>query len=368
MHTEKRENILQKLSEIFDKTMQSSRGPISIHHDKEFRSIVNHLLKEDGWREKFSEKFIINNLNDIIMRMVKDGDSSKAAVYLDEITQNLDSFSTEQVAYIPLFGFAKPTKEIKIGNIIIKCVEAAKANELIEKVKLAPDQIENINRHIKDHVCAEFHFVAEPDRALELAEEETRRAIDLIRYAIPATCGISRRVMVGLQGEVCRAWRYVPIDPKGAKSFAVRETVIGPLFEFEFSPENIETMKELGIFEVSEILQKEELSDFEEKLISSIHWFANSQTRTENSDKLLNLITCLEIFLSPGSGPIIQNVSEGVAMIIDDNAVDRKRTKDRISEIYSLRSSLSHHGKGEVLNLDLLELIEIDYKGAAFLN
>jgi hypothetical protein len=358
----KKSDILKNLITLFDETNAESHsdGMIIIRDDNS--CIVEQLLEEYEWREKFSERFIRDKINNIILRMVReDKNNLKATNYLDEMIQELDTFSIEQSVYIPLFGISKPSDEIEIGNITISWVDSAKTKGLEEKCRSAPEYVEKINKYIKEHVCSEFHCIAEPARALERAEEETRRAIDLIRYAIPSIYIPSARIAVGLHGEFCRSYRYAPIDPIGADSFAARGTWTGALLEFEFSPENIQKMKMIGINKLSEVLRKDVISEFENNLLSSIHWFANSQVKTENADRLLNLITCLEILFTPKDrDPIIQNVAEGAAIFIGDNVVDRKWVIDRIRGLYALRSSLSHHGKGIVLDSDVLDLVEID--------
>jgi hypothetical protein len=364
MEESKKNAIRDKLIAVFEKSMSvwRDRGLMTVAMDD---SILELLLEEDGWVEKFSEKFLGNKINNIIIKMVlEDKSSLMAANYLDEMIHELDSFSIEQVLYIPLIGIEKPHDKIVLGNVTINLVDAAKANGLIEKVSTDTYEIDRINKYIKEHVCAEFHCVAEPIRALELAEEETRRAIDLIRYAIPALYSRDARVIVGLHGEFCYSYRYVPIDPIGKKSFASEGKFTGPLYDFEFSEENIKKMNRIGINKLSGLLQKDKISDFEEKLLSSIHWFANSQVKIENEDKLLNLITCLEIFFTPPQSdrdPILQNVAEGAALLIGESVEQKKAIIEDIRKLYSLRSSLSHHGKGIVLDLDVRILTEIDY-------
>ncbi len=363
MEESKKNAIRDKLIALFEKSMSTWRdtGLMVVAMDD---SILELLLEEDGWVEKFSEKFLGNKINDLIIKMVQeDKGSLMAANYLDEMIHELDSFSIEQVLYIPLFGIEKPRDKIDIGNVTVNWVDATKASGLIEKVSTDTHEIDRINKHIKEHVCAEFHCVAEPFRALERAEEETRRAVDLIRYAILALYSRGARVAVGLHGEFCYSYRYVPIDPIGKKSFASEGKITGPLYDFEFSAENIEKMNRIGINKLSDMLRKDELSDFEDKLLSSIHWFANSQVRTENEDRLLNLITCLEIFFTPPQSdkdPITQNVAEGAALLIGKNVEEKKAIIEDIRKLYSLRSSLSHHGKGIVLDLDVRNLTQIN--------
>ena len=58
---------------------------------------------------------------------------------------------------------------------------------------------------------------------------------------------------------------------------------------FVLSPENVARMTELGVFEVSQILETPdtEWSDFEHTLLDAIHWFANAQVEFEFAYRLL---------------------------------------------------------------------------------
>lgn len=94
-----------------------------------------------------------------------------------------------------------------------------------------------------------------------------------------------------------------------------------------------------------------------------MHWFSNSQMKTEKEDQLLNLITCLEIIFTPESrDPIIQNIAEGVAILIGEDVNQKEDISERIRDLYDKRSSLSHHGKGTILDIDLCYLININIK------
>lgn len=362
MHEAKRSNILTKLIGFYKRTNVRSSGPIIMNtNDDEYKAILKQFLKERGWRDKFTEKFIAENVKEIILKMIKDGNDQNAGIYLDEMIEKLESFSTEQMVYIPISGIQTPVTEIKIGNIKFKYMESAETEEFIEKIKHDPIDTDKINKHIKEHVCAEYCATAEPDRALELAEEETRRAIDLLRYAIPFIYGQSWRVAVGMSGDTCTSYRYIPINPNGARSFSSRGIIVGPINKFEFSEENMEILDKIGVFKLSKILQKNNLNPFEKDLLSSVHWFANGQIKVERADKLLNLITCLEILLTPiGNDPISQNVAEGAAILIDESPIERKKTKGRIKKLYKLRSKLTHHGEGDVTDSDIADLIYID--------
>ena len=82
-----------------------------------------------------------------------------------------------------------------------------------------------------------------------------------------------------------------------------------------------------------------------------------SQTQQEIENQLLNLIICIEAFLTPKEAtPIGTAIAEGVAIILA-TGLDRKiRLKKRIKEIYGMRSAISHGGRKAILQSDLEEL------------
>ena len=184
---------------------------------------------------------------------------------------------------------------------------------------------ESINKFLRNKVCAVITLTAEPDRALEIAETEAQRTIELLRYAIPAIYSADKRVIIGLQGEYSWQTRYVPIIAADGSSFNCRDQVVGPLFHFELSTTNIEHMRKIGVFTLGDLLEKGKLNNFEETLLQGIEWFSRSQIQSELKNKLLNLITVLETFLTPGGNdPIQKSIAEGIAILLENDVLRRK--------------------------------------------
>jgi hypothetical protein len=95
-------------------------------------------------------------------------------------------------------------------------------------------------------------------------------------------------------------------------------------------------------------------------LLRGLHWYANAQTRTDPADRVRDLVTCLEVYLTPKDGnPIGTAVAEAAAIIVARDLQDRKRMKKKIKELYSLRSAVSHGGRTSVLQQDVHDLGQI---------
>jgi hypothetical protein len=294
--------------------------------------------------------------------------------YVDDLIAQFNGYSRRQTTYIPLFGLRLHTDSFEIGQVVLESMTDARVEELIGKMETNisttrnseedKQQFVKINRELlmelRGLTCARFDAVAEPVRARERAEEESRRILDLLRYAVPTLYPKNYRVAVGLLGDVFSTRRVVPIH--SPQNFNITVESIGPLAPLELSPQNVEVMEQLGVFDASAILKKPRkgLTDFEDALLRGIHWFADSQTQPELGNKLLSLMTCLETFFTPKDGnPIGTAIAEGVAILVTDGIENRRRVKQKIKDYYRMRSGISHGGRKAILESDLAVLERI---------
>jgi hypothetical protein len=197
--------------------------------------------------------------------------------------------------------------------------------------------------------------VAEPNRARELAEQETQLALDLLRYSIPALYRDGEIIRIGLSSQM--SFIYQQTLSLSSDSFLTYRNLLHR--DYEISKNNFTVLREIGVFEVSDILRKpyEDLNDFEKTLLRGIHWFADSQTQVKIENEFLNLVTCLEVFFTPDKGdPISSSIAEGTALLLGEDLKERKRIKRRVKELYSLRSQVSHGGHSSILNKDVVDL------------
>lgn len=339
-----------------------------------FDEVLRTLLLTDQWGDKFSEAYIEKALRRLLARILGDEDYSQAEAYFDALIAELDNYAVEWTAYVPLFGIDMWMDALSLGNITLGQVTAADSDKLVRMVEAATAATKNsseereafidserhsIDRHLRGKVCAVYKVVAEPQRAQERAETETRRVLDLLQYGVAALYPKSLRVVVGLQGEVASGIRYAGIFSGNPGGYFGPHSRVGALARLELTPENVEHLAKIGVFAMANVLKKPDnrLTDFERTLLRGLHWFANAQTQVEPENELLNLMTCLETYLTPRDGnPIRTAVAEGTAIIIGTGLENRKRLKRRIQSLYSTRSGVSHGGKKEVLDKDVIEL------------
>lgn len=392
MYQEKIESIVNRLSKINDYTSEPfsediyknwcsfTRNGVKFYLYGESLATYNKLLKElldkEKWSEKFSENYVDKVLKNTIFTLLESG-IKKAKENFAKICSTIETYSTEQIIYIPLGGIVMyDVENIFLGKIqIIKITESI-LQEIIEATKkitrttksspeeqnfIIQEDSEYLSREFLGEICAIYRVVAEPLRAIELAEQETQRALDLLRYSIPILHRNEDRVRIDLSSQVPfgRQPAITLSDIEYNKNSQLR------IFSYEISVSNLEILKKIRIFELSDILRKpyEQVNEFEKLLLRGIHWFARSQTQVEVENEFLNLTTCLEVFFTPeGGDPISNSIAEGVAFILSKELTERKRLKDRVKKLYKFRSKISHGGHSPILTRDVIELKSIAMK------
>ncbi|HEY9698720.1 MAG TPA: hypothetical protein V6D10_15765 [Trichocoleus sp.] len=217
MHERRKSSILNQLSRIVDSAPASFSKDYSVNwrsfarDELEFCLVgenfdsYNNLLKEllikDKWGAKFSEKYVDKVLQDAIFNIIEHG-INKATQDFTQICNEVESYSIEQKVYIPLGGISlHGVEDFILGRIQFKKLTCSNLSEILEATqaiirttKYSPEEQElfieennkTLEKEFSGQVCAIYRVVAEPNRARELAEQETELSLDLLRYSIPA--------------------------------------------------------------------------------------------------------------------------------------------------------------------------------------
>ncbi|MHA1228772.1 MAG: hypothetical protein ACTSPV_18755, partial [Candidatus Hodarchaeales archaeon] len=347
-----------------------------------YESLAKNILHQNDLSHKFSEKYIERKLQSIIAKIIQSNEKEKyARKLLEDLINSLLSYNQEWIVLVPLSGLEVGLDSIKLGKITIFKMTQQKMEELLtqfDKITLATKNTTEVKQRMiqMSHnifvesllggACAKFQAIAEPERAIERAEEETRRVLDILRYCIPFLYPSNLRVNVSLKGERNRQLRWTSVVSCDEKSAFLRSRVVGPIARFELNNENIDEMRKMGVFKLFNILakRKQQLSNFEEALLRSIHWFSSHLNQYEIENQFLNLVTCLETLLTPkNNDPVSNTIAEGVAILLitsDDNRDDkikkRMYMKSRIKKLYGKRSGISHGGSKQIFESEVREL------------
>ncbi len=192
-----------------------------------YESLVKSILRQNDLSHKFSEKYIERKLQSIIAKITQSNEKEKyAKKYLEDLINSLLSYNQEWIVLVPLSGLEVGLDSIKLGKITIFKMTQQKMEHLLtqfDKIALATKSTTEVKQRmiqtshnifvesLLGDACAKFQAIAEPERARERAEEETRRVLDILRYCIPFLYPSNLRVSVSLKGERNRQLRWTPI-------------------------------------------------------------------------------------------------------------------------------------------------------------
>jgi len=329
--------------------------------EEKLRGLSERLLSRSRWREKFSEKYIKEQLMRRISEIQEAGaDTAKAGELYEKLVTDHDNYFKKQIVFVPLFGITMASEEVQLGNIRLVNMTERVIHDLVDNVRTvimgstSPDDVkksafERFRAYVEEFqgsVCAEYRLVAEPEKAQERALEEARRIIDLLRFSIPFLYGnLARRVAIGLQGDITSDTRTILQVSSPVDHFGLSRSRVGPIIDFELNQDNLKVMEQVGVFRLSELLGRDApLTRFQQSLLDALHWFSNAQTELENEYKFLSLTISLETLLAPSSKdePITNTIAEGAAIIIAKTLRDRLATKGEVKRLYGIRSAISH--------------------------
>jgi hypothetical protein len=254
--------------------------------------------------------------------------------------------------------------ELRIGKIILKtitretidrwrdqCLTDTPEDEV--KLMLLFDRERKI---LQGLAAATMKVVAEPKRAFELALEETEKAIGLLRFFGPENfrpemssyCTVlgkeqretvthliiqDQRLIYLSQGTVDRGWRPLILD----------DTLLSK-------------MKGSGLDILSDLLVKEDRSEFEERILNALLLYSRSPLEKNIPAKLIYIFAALEsVLLKDEKESIQQNISERIAFVIGTTTAERRSIISNIKSVYTFRSRFFHHGHG----IDEVETISI---------
>jgi hypothetical protein len=352
------------------KIISNESKSVILSHEtaKPFNSLCSKILTINDWDQKFSQKFIENKIESLICRSYDDISNDVLEESVGQMLKELESYKIEQEVVLPVFGLLLNTEIYELGNVSFKELTDHTYSEIIERVIFAIDSTKNTaegKSYLKDLLklqldsafkvgtLASIKLIAEPVRALERAQEECGRSLDLLRFATPYVQQNSKEIGFGLIGDVFSG-RGLSLSFSDDGSLKTSLSNIGSWIPFEFNDQIHQKLQKIGITTLSNLIRKDKISDFEKRLLSAVFWCAKAQLQTLPEFRLLCLITSLESVLNPrGDRPIRMGVAEGCALLTGQELDQRRQIRDFIMKMYDLRSRVSHGGHPEVFENDL---------------
>lgn len=340
------------------------------HGHRLFVELVSRHLYE-LWSARYSMKYIEAKMRSMLLEAAKELATTPVETGVRRLAAEYEAFNSTYQIILPLVGVRIEGAPLRLGKATLRNYDDTVHSEVRDRCHFIIQSNPSYSVDAKDAylreldkkflstfrgiACSEVLVTAEPNRAREIALEATRLAIDLLRYSILFLFDDERPRTVGVLGDVSRDSRVaMAIHTDNQACVFHSELTHVPL---TLNEEAIAAMRNIGVFELSDLIEKDGRTEFEDVVLRAAHWLASAQTQNENENALLNLVTCLETFFKPESGaPITATIAEGVAMLTANALKERTHRKNRVAYFYGKRSKLTHEGDGTVTDADLREL------------
>lgn len=189
----------------------------------------------------------------------------------------------------------------------------------------------------------EFTFVSTMERAGELSLQLAEEYCALLQFYLPsATLGPfpSLTAPRGLQPFRSEIWMRI-----GSGKIGLHHGMIESPEQLALIGEYRTRVEEKLGFSTLSSLARGAACDFEEKALQALLMYGRACYRSELSDKLVQIISAIEMLLLKDSRePLVAVGADRLAFAIGSSPSDRQDIASNFREAYALRSRRSHHG------------------------
>jgi len=205
--------------------------------------------------------------------------------------------------------------------------------------------VEKLRREYQGRVYAEYRCRAVEGCAEELAFHQTDRVLDIMRMFDVAAFEIRAQCCLGRLGQVPPARTYVFRLTDEAGLLLSQGTEHPIRKALGISAELLRRIKDTGIAIAWELVQKDSLTDLEERALEAVSHFAHGVAVATAQDRLLHALVAVESLLMRNDNePIQSKLGPRVALLTKPGLEGRKQAIHDLADGYRLRSAFVHHG------------------------
>jgi hypothetical protein len=201
-------------------------------------------------------------------------------------------------------------------------------------------------KDLQGFAASTIKCVAEPERALEMATEESERALAMLRLFSPANLSPSSVSHCTLLGKENLGMMRQIVVRRGEVIQIIRQSVDRYVRPWNLDTQTISEYKTNGLRAVSRLLTSHR-TGFEDSLLESLLVYSKSSLARSPEEKLIYILVALESLLLQDSNERIQDsIAVRMAYVIASTADGRQSVITNVKNTYSLRSAFIHHGQG----------------------
>ncbi len=252
-----------------------------------------------------------------------------------------------------------------IGNVTFEFFTREFFNELEGQIRAkVTDQTEELNQAIQAMrkryqgiVYAAISVKAELRRCIQIAKEETEKALMVLRLFSPTTFVPEIPSYVGMMGKISLPSTYLFYFEDG-RSLNQEELDERRDPRWIITDQDMQLFGRLGLNHASELTRKEEPTKLESTLLTALMIFTKGVSAHDHQEKLVFTLASIEtLLLEDSTEPIQRSMGQRLAFLCESTAQKRREVVDLVKDAYRYRSRYLHHGesKSEIKLLQKLQ-------------
>ena len=192
---------------------------------------------------------------------------------------------------------------------------------------------------------AETRVFGEPIRAQEIASERVELAVGVLRFFAPCHFRFRGTSRVARWGYAPQRTDRVFVTDSTGRLLMTTSSLIDRPETMVLSDATRDTLLGVGLSEIRDILARDSRTDLERALLTGMVTFGRAALTPDLRERMIWYCAGLEsILLRDRLEPVLQNLSERLALFGHDTVGERADAVKNVKEAYSLRSRFVHHG------------------------
>jgi hypothetical protein len=203
---------------------------------------------------------------------------------------------------------------------------------------------ERLRTDLQGTAIGETVVLAEPIRARQIALEQIELVVAVLRFFAPAHMDVGLATRLARWGHVPPRTETVLLLGEGDRCVELTMRALEKPGAAVLDDEMLQVLMNAGLREVRDVLEREERTELEAALLNGMATFGRAALTTDLRERLVWYCAGLEsVLLKDSNEPIVQNLSERLALLAYDAADQRLAAVEDVRRAYSLRSNFMHH-------------------------
>lgn len=346
-------------------------------YSEDFNRILTEIRREPSVRNNFPEGYIFEKIRDIISEALKVPDEKRYYLIQTEVNKLKTELKSKISDYKFLFHIEDLfiEKSITIGDVEFFKIDKQTVSDINEIIQGGGTILRNIS--IYDPLKTGNTYAKVKTRGIQnyayySSLTKTRQSINILKFLL-----YPKNFTFCLDSDFQQPNYKLSYFYRNDLGPGFNASLAGHSRPCHLNNETIDDLEKGDLDVINKLLRKRgKISEFENRILTGIYWFAEAlkidiyynkdysdddrEIPIENfefinrGEKLLKLFMALESVLNfNNKESITQNISERVALLINDNLDGRKQIKNHIRSLYNLRGNMVHQGVTYIYNDDL---------------